>query len=188
MANMWKGNKIFLRTVKMSDLDTFFNTEIDFDTGDQRRGFFVLSPISMIEQRERVEKFAKNSFENDELMLIMEDKDGNPVGSINTHSCNKKNGSFEYGVGVKGEHRGKGYAKEAIIMVLRYFFGELRYNKVNIRVYSFNVPCIKLHENFGFKQEGIIRENYYTNGKFYDEVLFGLTRKEFEENIGYGEL
>ena len=40
----------------------------------------------------------------------------------------------------RAEHRRKGYAAEAIRLVLRYFFHERRYQKCNAEVYSFNEP------------------------------------------------
>ena len=77
------------------------------------------------------------------------------------------------------QYRRQGYASEAITLLLRYFFQELRYQKVTAHVYSFNEPSIKLHEKLGFQQEGRLRRMVYTNGQFFDEVLFGMTAEEF---------
>ncbi|MGH2508259.1 MAG: GNAT family N-acetyltransferase, partial [Ktedonobacteraceae bacterium] len=90
-------------------------------------------------------------------------------------------GSFCYGINTKQEHRGKGYASEAILLVLRYYFQEMRYQKVTVRVYSFNEPSIKLHEKLSFQQEGRIRRTVFTKGHYYDELLYGMTAEEFAE-------
>jgi RimJ/RimL family protein N-acetyltransferase len=39
---------------------------------------------------------------------------------------------------------------------------------------------MKLHESLGFKCEGRIRRAIYTNGNYYDEVIYGLTFEEFD--------
>ena len=70
--------------------------------------------------------------------------------------------------------------EEAIRLVLTYFFQELRYQKCNATVYAFNTSSIKLHESLGFQLEGRIRRNIYTSGQFYDELIYGITREEFE--------
>jgi RimJ/RimL family protein N-acetyltransferase len=38
-----------------------------------------------------------------------------------------------------------------------------------------------MHEKLGFIEEGRIRRNSFFNGKYQDEVLFGMTREEFDE-------
>lgn len=66
-----------------------------------------------------------------------------------------------------------------ILMVLRFFFLELAYQKVNITVYSFNNPSMRLHE-----KEGQLRNIIFTKGANYDGICFGMTREEFELNHG----
>ena len=51
----------------------------------------------------------------------------------------------------------------------------------SVSIYEFNERSIKLHESLGFKQEGRLRRMVYTNGKFYDEIHFGMTAEEFLE-------
>lgn len=40
---------------------------------------------------------------------------------------------------------------EAIFLVLRFFFHELGYQKVNVQVYAFNEGLLALHRRLGFK-------------------------------------
>lgn len=40
---------------------------------------------------------------------------------------------------------------------------------------------MRLHEALGFKKEGVIRRMVYTNGNYYDEVIYGMTSEEFDE-------
>ena len=89
-----------------------------------------------------------------------------------------------YGVAVHPDHRRKGYASEAVRLVLRYYFHERRYQKVNASVYSFNQPSIQFHERFGFVLEGRLRRMIYSSGEYHDELIFGMTREEFEHKTG----
>jgi len=80
---------------------------------------------------------------------------------------------------VQGEHQRKGYASEAIRLVLRYFFEELRYHKATVQVYAFNEASIRLHQKLGFQEEGRSRDMIYTQGRYVDELTFGLTFDEW---------
>ena len=103
------------------------------------------------------------------------------VGAIDTHTCDPRNGTFQYGVTIRREHARKGYASEAIRLVLRYFFHELRYQKVNVEIYGFNEASVKLHRELGFREEGRLRRMVYTGGAYHDSIMLGMTREEFEE-------
>jgi RimJ/RimL family protein N-acetyltransferase len=64
--------------------------------------------------------------------------------------------------------------------VLRYFFHELRYPKVNVHIYDVNESSIALHQRLGFQEEGRLRRMGHTESRYYDWILMGLTREEFE--------
>lgn len=65
--------------------------------------------------------------------------------------------------------------------MLRYLFEELRYQKANAHVYSFNEASISLHRNLGFQEEGRMRNMIYTQGSYHDLLLFGITREEYKK-------
>lgn len=180
MTNFWKGTKVRLRAVEMSDLENYFcNGEPDTD--GQRNGDRMLFPVSKELMRERVAKLAKSNPQGEDFFLIIEDNEGNPVGNINSHSCSPKDGTFEYGIGIKKDHRGKGYAGEAIRILLNYYFTELDYQKVNVKIYSFNEESIKLHEKLGFTLEGRLRRSFFAMGTHHDILCYGLTKEEFSK-------
>ncbi|MGF7059153.1 GNAT family N-acetyltransferase [Brassicibacter mesophilus] len=179
-SNFWVGEKVSLRAVELKDIDEFFKAGLEADTDLDRFCDEIHFPQSREKMRERKENAIKKEPRNDEFRWIIEDKKGNSIGNINTFECNKRVGTFKYGIGLEKSYWGNGYAKEAIKIVLRYYFRELRYQKVNAYVYSFNERSLKLHESLGFQQEGRLRRMVYTNGSFYDEIYFGMTSEEFD--------
>ncbi|WMM26406.1 GNAT family protein [Tissierella sp. MB52-C2] len=179
-SNYWVGEKVRLRAVEVKDIDSFFKASFDADTDLDRFSDEVHFPQSKEKMRERLENNIKSESQNDEFWWIIEDINGNAVGNINTFECNRRIGTFRYGIGLEKPYWGNGYAKEAIKIVLRYYFRELRYQKVNAYVYSFNERSLKFHESLGFQQEGRLRRMVYTNGKFYDEIYYGMTCEEFD--------
>lgn len=178
--NFWQGENIRLRAVSNEDAGTYFKWSYDYDDESDRCCDEIHFPSTYEAMVKRVEQTADRRPDNDEFMWIIENKDGAAVGNINTFGCNKRVGTFKYGIGIVRDYWGKGYAKEAIRIVLRYYFRELRYQKVTIYIYSFNERSRKLHESLGFKREGQIRRMIYTNGNYYDEIIYGMTCEEFE--------
>ena len=78
------------------------------------------------------------------------------------------------------ENRQKGYAAEAIRLLMRYYFDERRYQKCASMVYSFNEPSIRLHESIGFILEGRLRRMMYAMGDYHDLLWYGMTKEEFD--------
>ena len=175
--NFWQGEKVRLRGVEPADWEYFFKWNLDSERA--RHLDFLWPPISKQQVVDWCLEQSRKKLENDTFHWVIENKPGQPVGSISTHDCNQRNGTFGYGVDVAAEHRRKGFAAEAIKLVLKYYFEELRYQKVTTPVHSNNQPSIQLHEKLGFKKEGTLRRMVYTEGKYYDTIWFGMTREEF---------
>ncbi len=74
--------------------------------------------------------------------------------------------------------RRQGYVAEAICLVLRYYFGELRYRKANAGVYAINEVSARLHESLGFTLAGRQHRVVYTCGQHSDLLLYGITAEE----------
>lgn len=71
-------------------------------------------------------------------------------------------------------------AEDAVRILLRYGFWERRYQKCNSACVDTNEASIRLHEKLGFSEEGRRRRHWFLDGEYRDDVLFGLTREEFD--------
>ena len=182
MSNsVWEGGRVRLRAVEPTDWQHHF--EWDRDSEMARALDHVWFPASQAAARRWAEEQSLRKPENDVYFFEIETLDGQHVGSISTHNCNPHNGTFSYGLAIKPAHQRKGYAAEAISLLLRHFFHELRYQKVTVNVYSFNEPSIRLHERLGFQREGRLRRMIYTRGAYHDELFYGLTAEAFAATL-----
>jgi RimJ/RimL family protein N-acetyltransferase len=175
---LWQGQQVRLRAVEPGDWEAFFAWGADPEIA--RDCYYIPFPQS----RERAQKWAAEVAtaepKDDAFRWVIETLDGMPVGTLNTYSCDRRNGTFGYGLAIAREHWRKGYAAEAIRVVLGYYFRELRYQKCTVHVYAFNEPSIHLHEKLGFQLEGRLRRTIFTDGMYHDELVFGITAEEFE--------
>lgn len=175
--NYWQGETVRLRAIEPGDAEFFYRWNLDSERARQLD--FVWPPTSLAAVEAWAADQSGRKLQDDAYHWVIEDRQGQPVGSISTHDCDRRNGTFSYGVDVAEEHRGHGHATEAIRLILRYYFEELRYHKANVGVHSYNEPSLRLHDRLGFTREGVIREAVYTGGRYYDLVCFGMTADEF---------
>lgn len=179
MEQFWQGKRINLRAPKTSDLEEYYLKTVN-DSAAVRSSDRLIFPVGIEARKEKINKLANQNPYDYNYTLIIENKEGVPVGNINTHSCHVLDGIFKYGLGILEAHRGHGYATEAIEILCQYYFEELDFKKAEVMVYEFNTASIALHKKLGFVQEGLLRKNHYAKGKRWDTYCFGLLREEFK--------
>jgi RimJ/RimL family protein N-acetyltransferase len=179
MANYWENDKVRLRALEPEDAELFFRWNMDSERA--RRLDFVWPPQSLASVQKWVEEQSHKQLEDDRYNWLIETPGGTPVGSIATHHCDPRTGTFSYGVDVAVEYQRQGYAAAAIPIVLKYYFEELRYQKVTVPVHSYNQASVRLHQKLGLQEEGRLRRMGYTNGEYFDVLWFGMTKEEFTE-------
>ena len=47
------------------------------------------------------------------------------------------------------------------------------------QVLDFNIASMRLHQRFGFTQEGVLRQHSLVDGKHHDLLCFGLLTNEW---------
>lgn len=73
----------------------------------------------------------------------------------------------------------KGTGGKMEYLALEYAFGKLDLHKLWCEVLAFNNQVIKLHEKFGFKVEGILRDQHKLDDGFVDVFLLGILSTEW---------
>lgn len=180
--SIWVGDQIHLRGYEPDDLE--FETKYEESTIDQRRGWKAFPPRSSVARKAWNDEAAAAKPEGDAVefrLAIARRSDNLIVGSINPHGIDVINGTFKFGISVGEEHKGHGYAGEAVLLLLRYMFDERRFQKCGSEAHDYNAPSIALHRKLGFVEEGRIRRNMFVGGGYHDTMLFGMTVEEFHE-------
>jgi RimJ/RimL family protein N-acetyltransferase len=104
----------------------------------------------------------------DKYQLIL-DQDQNPIGEISFHRLDPETMTAELNIKVASKHRGRGYAKSALIRFLDEFFNEFGGQVLIDKVGVNNLTGLKVLMNFGFQHKS--REEDYH--------LLEITKVEF---------
>ncbi len=177
----WQNDLVRLRALTLEDWETAYQSYFDSQARFLLQEEMELPPVAATIQEE-FQKFANFNQETGRIMFTIETLDGIAVGGLNLNNINERSGTFSIGIQILVEHRNKGYGTSAMRILLKYAFLERRLNKFNSGCLEGNVESMAMHKKLGCVQEGIRRQMYYSNGRFIDGLLFGVTRDEFIEN------
>jgi [ribosomal protein S5]-alanine N-acetyltransferase len=106
------------------------------------------------------------------------------IGNITLHMIDYQNRSAEIGIVIGDEaSQGKGYAFEAIRLVLNHAFMRLNLHKVCTGMVAANVGSKKVFEKAGFILEGTLRKQFFSKGKYLDCYKYGILEEEYFESL-----
>lgn len=89
---------------------------------------------------------------------------------------------MEIGYALQPSERGKGYATEAIQILVDYLFLYKDIPRITICTDARNIATIKTAQRVGFKKEGVIRKGGFVGGEYVDWCLLGMLREEWKES------
>lgn len=85
----------------------------------------------------------------------------------------------------ESQQRGKGYGVDAIMATMRYAFEELNLERLDGSMIEYNQQSIATYcgKKLGWKEEGRRRNYFYRKGRYWDQVVVGITRVDYFELI-----
>ena len=174
----WQNDLVRLRAWSEEDWEWDFNKS--FDSDSTRFGAYEIQlPPSTSASKKDSEGIANLRTQYNRTHFAIENLEGVLVGRINILLDDHKNGTFGAGLSVEREHRGKGYASSALKIIFKYAFMEKRLNKYTVSVLEGNIASMKMHEKLACEVEGVHKQNGYTDGKYLDEIFYGLTKDTY---------
>ncbi len=136
-------------------------------------------PVTVQELRTYIRAYALNK--NGLLLGIFLNKDKKHIGNISLNDIQWKDRHGEIGILIGDKRaRGKGYGTEAIRLIVEHAFGCLNLHKLCCGMIRDNNASRRAFQRIGFKEEGILRQHFFVNGKYLDCFRMGLLRDEYE--------
>jgi len=75
--------------------------------------------------------------------------------------------------------RGKGYGREAILLLLGFAFDTLGLHSVMLKCFAHNARALACYRKVGFKEFGRRRQSHFTEGRFVDDVFMDILEDEY---------
>ncbi|OGO50758.1 MAG: hypothetical protein A2148_03430 [Chloroflexi bacterium RBG_16_68_14] len=174
---MLEGKMVRLRALEPTDLERAYTW-----INDREVTYYLAAryPLSRADEERWLKEGPTNGFASG-ARLAIETKDGVHIGNMDLHQVNPEDRKASLGIMI-GEKKywANGYGTDAIVTLLRFAFGEMNLNRVMLHVFEFNERAIACYKKCGFQEEGRLRQHYYAEGRYWDVLVMGVLRDEFD--------
>jgi RimJ/RimL family protein N-acetyltransferase len=165
--------EIKLRTWKQEDLVDLVHNANNPKIAERLTDAFP-SPYTLVSGQEFLDRVMKQ----DPCEVLAIDLNGKVIGNIGIHPQNDVNRlNAELGYFIGKEYWGKGYASEAIKLMVEYGFRNFPIERIFARPFGSNLASQRVLEKAGFVLEARINGILIKNGKIEDELIYGIRRK-----------
>lgn len=106
--------------------------------------------------------------------------------TLDCHALALHHRSCTLGIMLGSAHQGRGYGTEAINWALDWAFRVAGMHAVRLSCFSFNERAARLYQRLGFVREGVARDAYFFDCKWYNRVLFSILDREWAAKRGLG--
>ena len=103
------------------------------------------------------------------------------IGFCGLRDINRVDGSAEVAIHLGDPATwGQGLGTDAMRALVDFGFGELRLERIWLRVFDYNERAIRSYEKVGFVKEVLLRHDRFHRGAFHDVHLMGIIRPDWE--------
>jgi diamine N-acetyltransferase len=178
------GELIHLRALEPTDLNQLYKWENDSTIWSVSG---TLVPFSKFVLEEFVTQVHQDIYTNKQLRLMIdlkyfdetdEDETTRSIGCVDLFDFDPKNKRAGIGILIADKaDRGRGYATEALHLIMDYGFEVLDLHQIYSNIRVENESSVALFKRAGFEVTGLKQDWIYEQGKFYDEYTLQLIKK-----------
>ncbi|WP_369048850.1 GNAT family N-acetyltransferase [Tenacibaculum sp. UWU-22] len=166
------GNHIKLRALEPEDLLFLFELE-------NHEGFWEIShtqtPFSKYILKQYLENAHLDIYETKQLRLVIEEiNTQETIGTIDLFDFNPHHKRAGIGILLIDKHQQKGYASEALQLLIKYCFTHINVHQLYANILEENTKSISLFTKHNFKKVGLKKDWIVSNNTYKNEILFQL--------------
>jgi len=168
------GKRVILRAIKREDIPKLLEIHNNFEI--KKQAMFHPFLISQEQDIEWLENINKDTSNRAVYFAIEEKKTHNFAGYASLRNIDWVNRNCYFGISLLPDMQGKGLGKEATKHIIEYAIKKLNLHKIQLEVIADNKRAIELYKNLGFIEEGILKQQFYFDGIYFDVIVMGYIR------------
>lgn len=170
---MFSTDNITLRMVEPEDATKLLlweNNPENWKVTDTEVPFSLHGIKILIEQQQQIRSTGQLR-----MMICLNHSNHEPVGAIDLYDVDFRNKNASVGILIGDKiNRGKGYAKEALEIIIKYAQNNLSLYNLVCSIQATNIESIRLFEAMGFEKVGCRKNWFLINNNRVDEFLYQL--------------
>lgn len=103
------------------------------------------------------------------------------IGNVGLRAIDRLNGSAEVAIAISDSKQwSKGLGTDAMQVLLDFGFGEMRLERIWLRVFDYNERAVRSYLKAGFVNEVRLRHDRFHRGAHHDVYLMAIIRPDWE--------
>jgi RimJ/RimL family protein N-acetyltransferase len=178
------GPTIYLRPLEREDAAL---VQPWFNDPEVTRTMLIHRPMTLRGEEGFLDKVLQS--EHDLIVVIVVREIDKAIGVTGLHQIDFKNRHASFGVSI-GEkaYWGQGYGTEATALLVKHAFETMNLNRVWLHVHEYNQRGMRVYEKVGFKREGVLRQENFREGRYWDTITMAILREEWQARQRHGSL
>ena len=172
---------VFLRELRMDDLDGFYSWQNDPEISQYYA--FTRTPRTREAAKKALASIVDGvDSESLHFAIVRRDPGENEepfIGVVSLKNIHPIDRHAEFATVICAtEHMGKGYGRAASLCMIRHGFETLHLRKIYLSILAGNARVIHLYESMGFRYEGAFRKHVCRDGVCSDLLWYSLFPEE----------
>ncbi|HET6380638.1 MAG TPA: GNAT family protein [candidate division Zixibacteria bacterium] len=175
---MLRGERVWLRASEKADFVDGAGWVSDAETGH----FLGLKwPVGQADSEQFAQEVLSQQGKTLFSFSICLLGDARAIGNVTLRDLDKENGSAELSIVITDkELQGQGLGTDALNCVVDFGFGELRLERIWLRVFDFNERARRSYLKAGFRTDAVLRRHRFHRGRHHDVVVMSILRGDWE--------
>ena len=171
---MLEGKNLILRALEPSDVDLLYEWE-----NNEKLWYLsnTITPFSRFSLEQYILNSHQDIYTTKQLRLMIDKKESDQneiIGSIDLFDFDPSNKRAGIGILITDNEQNKGYASEALELVISYCFSTLQLHQIYCNISADNQVSLQLFKKHNFNSVGLKKEWIFVQGRWVDEYIFQL--------------
>ncbi|ALN56786.1 spermidine N1-acetyltransferase [Lysobacter enzymogenes] len=145
-------------------------------------GYWFEEPYESFVELE--ELYRKHIHDQSERRFIIQDGAMERIGLVELVEIDHLHRRAEFLIMISPEHQRRGHARLATRLAINYAFRVLNLYKLYLLVDVDNTRAIRIYEDAGFQREGVLVDEFFTDGRYHDVVRMCLFQHQVLGRVG----
>lgn len=145
-------------------------------------GYWFEEPYESFVELE--ELYRKHIHDQSERRFIIQDSATERIGLVELVEIDHLHRRAEFLIMISPEHQRRGHARLATRLAINYAFRVLNLYKLYLLVDVDNTRAIRIYEDAGFQREGLLVDEFFSDGRYHDVVRMCLFQHQVLGRVG----